>query len=167
MKKIKILIVAIVCALCLCFSFAGCSEGTYVMGSFDCKISKYSAYEDKVQYSFDVNFNSDETYKADYIITVKSKDGKIIRKYGNTVSLGKPTDGQVTVSDTMRISRSTYGDGGYVVELTSLKVYPSNYEDKSIGYAIGFGVTGGLILCGITAYFIVDKLVLSKKKEND
>ncbi len=166
MKKFKVLIITIICALCLCFAFAGCSNGSYVKESFECRISDYTSSEDYVVCSFAVKIKDDKDYKADYVITVKSKNGKITRKYGYTSNLKEPVDGKVTVTRSFYVYPITYGDEGYIVELASVRVYPDNGEDKSVGYAIGFGVTGGVILCGVAVYFIVDKLVLSKKKDD-
>lgn len=166
MKKFKVLIITIICALCLCFAFAGCSSGSFVKDSFECLISDYTSSEDHVMCSFAVKIKDDKDYKVDYVITVKSKNGKITRKYGYTSNLKEPVDGTVTVTRSFYVYPIIYGDEGYIVELASVRVYPDNGEDKSVGYAIGFGVTGGVILCGVAVYFIVDKLVLSKKKDD-
>ena len=166
MKKLKVLFVAIICAVCLCFALAGCSDGSYVKESFICEISEVDSSKDEIETSFAVKIKDDKDYKADYVITVKSKNGKITRKYGYTSNLKEPVDGKVTVTRSFYVYPITYGDEGYIVELASLRVYPDNGEDKSVGYAIGFGVTGGVILCGVAVYFIVDKLVLSKKKDD-
>ena len=166
MKKFKVLIITIICALCLCFAFAGCSSGSFVKDSFECVISDYSSSEDKVVCSFEVKIKDNKDYDADYVITKKSKDGKITEKFGYNISLSKPVDGKVTVTRSFYVYPIIYGDEGYIVELASVRVYPDNGEDKSVGYAIGFGVTGGVILCGVAVYFIVDKLVLSKKKDD-
>lgn len=166
MKKFKIIVLTVMCAFCLCFAFAGCSGGSYVKNSFDCEISEYGTSQDKIEISFEIKINDYQDYRADYVITIKSKDGKITDKYGYYRTLGKPVEGKVTVTDSLYIYRSDYGEDGYIVELASLRVYKNNREDKSVGYAIGFGVVGGLLLCGITAYFIADKLVLSKKNKD-
>ena len=166
MKKFKVLIAAIICALCICFAFAGCSAGSYVKNSFNCIISEYSSSQDSVVCSFEVKVKGDKTHYADYVITIKSKDGKTVRKYGYYSSLNEPVDGKVTVTRSFYVYPSSYGDEGYIVELSSLRIYSVERGDEAVGYAIGFGIVGGLILCGVTAYFVVDKLVLSKKKDN-
>lgn len=165
MKKLKVLFAAIICAVCLCFALAGCSDGSYVKESFICEISEVDSSKDEIETSFAVKIKDDKDYKADYVITVKSKNGKITRKYGYTSNLKEPLNGKVIVTDWLYINRSDYGEDGYIVELTSLRIYPNNSEDKSVGYAIGFGVVGGVFLCGVTAFFLVDKLVFSKKED--
>lgn len=165
MKKLKVLFVAIICAVSLCFALAGCSDGSYVKKSFICEISEIDSSKDEIEISFAIKINNDKDYCADYVVTVKSKDGKKSSKHGYTKKLGEPLNGKVIVTDWLYINRSDYGEDGYIVELTSLRVYLNNGEDKSVGYAIGFGVTGGVILCGVTAFFIVDKLVFSKKED--
>mgnify|MGYP006990250509 CR=1 FL=1 len=47
MKKLKVLFVAIICAVCLCFALAGCSDGSYVKESFICEISEVDSSKDE------------------------------------------------------------------------------------------------------------------------
>ena len=96
MKKFKVLIITIICALCLCFAFAGCSSGSFVKDSFECVISDYSSSEDKVVCSFEVKIKDNKDYDADYVITTIRVGEDDMRAKDERIALGKGVLGQET-----------------------------------------------------------------------
>jgi len=168
MKKFKTFLITAVCAICLCFAFAGCSDGgNLVNGSFQFDISKaeYTDNKYEITYSFDAEIKSEGDYIIDYVITVIDKDGETTYSNAESESFSDCKENDtVKVSGYFYLDKKSLGDG-YEIYLSSVKVYRDDYKDKSIGYAIGFGVAGGVLLCGLITVFILDKKgKLTKRK---
>ena len=161
MKKFKIFITAIVCCICLCFGITGCTgSGAYVNNSLKYKGSSDSDYWYKINYSFEIIVNGDGDFDVDYVFTYTTKNGREVNKSFTSSFVDCKKGDTKVVSGDFSISNSNY-DADSEISLLITKIYPANYDDKSVDYAIGFGVAGGLILCGAIALFVVLK---AKKK---
>lgn len=159
MKKLKFLFIAIICCVCLCFAFAGCT-GKYVYNSYDYTALPSSDYWYRIEYSFEIGVTSDGDISVDYVLTYTTKDGREMKSKSTETFKDCKKGETKTVSNSFSISSSGY-DADSDITLSITKIYPANYDDKSVGYAIGFGVAGGLILGGVIALFVALK---SKKK---
>ncbi len=173
MKRIKLFFAVVACALIMCPLFAGCISGgaRYCEGSFDFsyKVRSYESRPEKyldIDWLFCVDVKDAGEYKVTYDISI----------YGNDFSKENFIK---TVSDLYEIQ----GDGREISTVTgsaflemenfseprlwikNVKITKVKNSDELKGYAIGFGVAGGVLLCGVTAYFIVEKTVISKRKE--
>lgn len=163
MKKIKFFATVIACVVCLCVALTGCSGlGSYVYGSFNYKTALDGSYYD-INYNFSVDVAQEGDIEVDYVILIKDTDGKETYRYTATKTF---TDCKANttkkISARLTLDKEYFAED-YSVAIKDVKVYNSE-DDSTLGYAIGFGVTGGLMLCAAIAAFAVCKI--KDKKEN-
>lgn len=172
MKKFKLFFAVLVCAIVSCPLFAGCfvKDATYIKDSFVCTYAYNSGSSwsyMSTEYSFYLNVGKKGTFYVSYVL--KFYEDEI--KEDNLLSTVERTDDFTSEGNEKRRiagSRNINVDSECKIKcvLSDIKVTRERKKDEFKAYAIGFGVVGGLLLCGITAYFIVDKLVLSKKNKD-
>ncbi len=163
MKKIKLFFVGLLTTLsaflCLCFTGCDTKEGTFNANSV-----KYDffVYDDSVsvEYSFEFTMPSNTTYNVNYEVAIYCKGAITTRKTQTktfTPSESKTRTQSGYLYDLPYTQNSVEKDYRLVIQNVSIKpAVLSGYT----AYAIGFGVTGGAILIGSIALFIV-----LKKKE--
>ena len=161
MKKIKLFLITAVCALCLCFAFAGCATGgDYIKDSFPINYAEYYSYSQTlhVSGSFDVKLNKAGEYTVEYDICQTDTNGKVIARetYSTAITKSAETDKtEFTVSVIENIPTSNTSTN---VKLENVKVTLNSATPDYYGYAIGFGLVGALLLGGLVAVFVLDKL---------
>lgn len=158
MKKLKFFCLsALMCLLCICFAACGKSaEGKYVDGSLEYDAKNYSFFV-SVDYSFQVELPTASIYDLSYKLTVTDNRGKIVfnaMQKSTVRGLGKQThSGYESIDFEEQVSDSAT----FTVKVSDITLTKQKNEDEYASYAIGFGVTGGVLLIGATAYFIVTK----------
>ena len=162
MKKIKLFFITAICALCLCFALAGCAngDGTYVKDSFTTDTVHYlSSYKElSVSGSFEVRLNKAGEYTVEYDLCQTNANGTVVARatFSDTITKSTGTDKtEFTVSFYHTISTSITNT---TVKIDSVKITLVDAKPDYQGYAIGFGLVGGLLLGGLVAVFVLDKL---------
>ncbi len=167
MKKIKIFFAVILSALCLLIPFAGCSA-----------TSNY-----KVDLDYKLHYNS--TKILDCTLKIALPHAPAYSSYEITYTLNVYESGLIIAKEKMTKDFSIYGKGstaeiefskfiGKVNDESKIKAKITNITIKEIKesnkkdytpYAIGFGVTGGVLLIGVIVVFVLDKKgILIKRK---
>ena len=164
MKKIKILFLTILAVL-ICFSCAGCArDGRYVQDSLEYKCSWYDILDEiGARYSFEIELPNTGKYELSYSVFLYYGNREISSKQVTTTVTpnGEETVG---VSDywSVSYSGSNIVESGLQVIVRDVRVTAYKSDDSYSGYAIGYGVAGGLLLVVSTVIFIT-----SKSKKND
>lgn len=172
MKKIKLFMTVVLLAFCLCFAFTGCgSDGNLVEGSYKCNyVQSSSSY---IEYSFKVKVNHDGDYNVKVTLDLYGQDGNVADHGTKNFNLTDcKANEYYSLSDLIYTGGVKYSK----ITLSSVEVTLKNKADDQsgklessektsakIGYAIGFGILGELLLGGLVAVFVLDKLGLLKK----
>ena len=169
MKKIKLFLVSVVCALCLCISFAGCSNGgaEYVENSFTAtNFYYYDGLEElDFSYSFKVNLYQAGGYTVKYDVCQTDSRGVVIARESCESTLTRSAETDKTEYSISRSASLRTNNSSQLVKLENVKITLDSTKKSSVPYAIGFGSAGGLLLCGLVILFILDKTgKLDKKK---
>lgn len=161
MKKIKLFITVVLCAFCLCFAFAGCAaDGAYIEGSFKVSHTYYSSYSQKltVDAEFEVKLEQAGEYTVEYELCQISSYGNVFARKAcsNTITKSAETNKtEFTVSVYESITTSNTSE---TVKIENVKITLAEAKPDYYGYAIGFGLVGALLLGGLVAVFVLDKL---------
>lgn len=165
MKKFKYLILTLVSALCLCTAFSGCSDvnASYVENSFTITHTYYYINIEKldVDYEFKIDVKKAGRYKIDYVIYQGYSENNVLsqKDVSDTIS---SNGGEYTLSSFVTLETSYSTRNVYIKDITITQI---GDETGYNAYAIGFGVTGAVILGGLIALFVCDKKGLLKKKD--
>ncbi len=165
MKKLKYLILTLVSALCLCTAFSGCSDvnASYVENSFTIThVYDYSSINQiGVDYKLKIDVQKTGMYKVDYVIYQGYSQNNVLsqKDVSDTIS---SNGGEYTISSYVTLETSYSTQNIYIKDITITQI---GDETGYNAYAIGFGVTGAVILGGLIALFVCDKKGLLKKKD--
>lgn len=166
MKKFKYLALLLLSALCIfaAFTFGGCKEqtGYYVENSLTYKFdnSYYSFYA--VSGQFKVYIPEKGSYKVEYTLTTYGSDGTQSRSV--TSNLTTTNGGKQTISFDLTFDKMNYKNNS-TAQLSGVTITKNENEGDNnySSYAIGFGVTAGVLLIGAVVVFVLDKKGLLQK----
>lgn len=175
MKKIKLFFAIILSALCLLIPFAGCSATSNYKVDFDYTIEySTSSWSDDIGCSLKGKMEitlphapAHSYYEISYTLNVY-ENGLIITKARMTENFsiwGEGGTAKIEFSKNIgkNIEKEKIKAKITNIEITEIK--KSNKKHDYTPYAIGFGVTAGVILIGVIVVFILDKKgILFKRK---
>ncbi len=164
MKKVKILFLTILAVL-ICFSCAGCArDGRYVQDSLEYDCNLYSSLNKITAiYSFKVELPNTEKYELSYGVFLYYGNREISsEQVTTTVKLNGKEAVEISEYWDITYSGSNIVESGLQVVVRDVRITPYKVDDSYSGYAIGYGVAGGLLLVVSTVIFI-----MSKSKKND
>lgn len=168
-KSLKVLFAVIACIVLMCPLFAGCASGDaeYVEGSFNYEIDSSYMSNVYVSGSFEADFNGEGKYSAEYYIDLYYKQKLVATESCKSTKT-------VTGSGTEKVSfyasfaktwtvNGTNSSQDYSAKIRNVKITKEKSYDNSHDYAIGFGVTAGVLTVIITAIFAATKLRENEK----
>lgn len=161
MKKIKLFLITVVCALCLCFAFAGCATGgSYIENSFTINSATYYSYDKElhVSGSFDVKLNKAGEYTVEYELCQTDTKGKVIARETFSTTLTKSAETNKTEFTVNLYKDIPTSNTSTNVKIENVKVTLVDAKPDYYGYAVGFGLVGAMLLGGLVAVFVLDKL---------
>lgn len=167
MKKFKRFLFILLSALCVfaAFSFGGCKkqEGFYIDGSFRYDEIDNSYYSTVwVEGSFKVYLPEAGNYTVNYTVTVRGTGESQTKSSYNTYTVAKGEEKTVTFSMSFNKKESeTYNNA----RISNVTVTRNEVESNYSSYAIGFGVTAGVLLVGAVVIFVLDKSGVFKKRK--
>ena len=164
MKKFKIFIVGILCAICICPLAAGCSAGSYVANSFKYRVEYNTVYNDHlVSYQFMVKLPKEGDYAVEYTLWIKDSSGNVIDKSNKTYDISSNGATSYRCMDKQYVFTSSTS---LVASISDVKIKKVDNKEDSGNYkalAIGFGVLGINLLGTVIALFVIDQ---KGKKKN-
>lgn len=161
MKKIKLFITVALCAFCLCFAFAGCAtDGAYVNGSFGADYVQHYSYSNElhVSGSFEVELHKAGKYTVEYELCQNDTLGNTIAKIKGSEFITKNAETDKTAHTIYIDKYISTTSNSPAVTIRNVKVTLDSATPYYNAYAIGFGIAGALLLCGLVVIFVLDKL---------
>lgn len=161
MKKIKIIFATVLSLICFSFLFvlAGCNSGKISDIDYKCEGS-YGIYSVRGTFKHSVTHGYSDVKNITFTLCVYENNELIAKErittndyiYGSGYSFSKNLGDSVNNPDDVTISIKNV-----VVEDGETKLH------KYTPYAIGFGVTAGVLLAGAVVIFVLDKKGILKK----
>lgn len=141
-------------------------QSNYVEGSLKVSDCTYSSSSNRltVYGSFDVKLPKTGEYKISYVLVQTNAKGEPTgaeKKCSATITTNKK---EYTVEFLSRIDTMSNSTNVNIKDVTAKLVGDETGHDA---YAIGFGVTGAVLLGGLITVFVLDKLGKFKKNKKD
>ncbi len=177
MRTIKKSLFSVICLLCLFTAFAlcGCSNkaGYYVKDSLNYKLSSNMLHSCIFDGEFKVYFYKPGEYNVKFQIKAESDYGTHTEDYDLKYNVVKK--GNQTIAITFFFESNPRAEHKVHIEnfkITLLNDNEENNDNKNEeseykNYAIGFGVTAGVILLGLITIFILDATGIIKKEKTE
>ncbi|MBD5584322.1 MAG: hypothetical protein HDQ88_04515 [Clostridia bacterium] len=140
-------------------------QSAYVDGSLMITSSRYSSNELYVSGLFDVKLPKAGTYKISYVIAQTNTNGTLTGAEEERFTDIVASKTEYTIRFSAYIKTSVNSTNIKIKDVTVKFIGDETGHDA---YAIGFGVTGGVLFAGLITVFVLDKLgIFNKtKKEN-
>lgn len=159
MKKISALFLAIVAAL-ICFSCVdNARTGSYVENSLEYSCYWMSSFNEiSAIYSFNVELPDTTKYEVSYNVVLYYNSREISSKQETTTATPYG-ERVVEISGVWDVpySGSIANENGLMIEVDDVRVTPYKSDNNYSGFAIGYGVAGGLLLIVATVLFVRSK----------
>jgi len=153
----------------MCITAIGCAkgEGKYVDGSFGYNNLVIYEYSEalSVNISFEVELSAKGKYEIDYVVLLISRlTGEVLneeRVHNNITTNEKIEEIHNSLYMNVKCTASAAD-----FDIKDIKIKYVGDETGYEKYAIGFGVTGAVLVVGLVGLFILNKTgVLGKKKK--
>ena len=168
MKKLKLFLAALICVLCICPAFAGCStdNAEYIEDSFAYNVDDYLGALGKqpVDISFNLKIKKAGKYKVEYTLYGydENDNNKWKQSYSKNVSC-EVTD-SYKVSSYISVSTTA---GTKKVTIKDIKITEVKDEALYTDIALGLGISAAVLTVAVVTLFVLEKkgVIKSKKRE--
>ncbi|MDE6690857.1 MAG: hypothetical protein K2K04_02700 [Clostridia bacterium] len=173
MKRIKIFFAIILSAFCLLIPFAGCSSTSSYKVDFNYTVSYRNSVWESSEYYINYKLKitlphapDKSSYEIAYTLNIY-EDGLVIKRKRITEEFSILGNKTVELSLSNDIGKNIEKDKikAKITNITINEIKENNKKHDYTPYAIGFGVTGGVLLIGAIVVFVLDKTGVFKKRK--
>ncbi|MDE6597202.1 MAG: hypothetical protein K2K60_01010 [Clostridia bacterium] len=167
MKKLKLFLASLICVLCICPAFAGCSTNNaeYVEDSFTYKLESYSYGTQWFDSSFELKIEEVGKYKVEYTL---------YGDYSNETSyrwkLELSDEFKSEKTDSHKVSYYGYANtNSPTLKITIKDIKITKLKDDSFytDIALGLGISAAVLTVAVVTLFVLEKTGVIKTKKRE